>query len=555
MDTSNTVRWRKHLWLVFFGLFVFWYLLLYVHDWSSLHGLTPLALQDHINSIRNPNEMNDLSPNDDQSISSKRSDQIKAVEKEKSIEKIDQTPVGGKELESAKESKKGDVHRMPVGDEELESAKERKKGDVHRMPVGDEELESAKGREKVDVDRTPVGDKGREKHVSPIPSVGGKTFEKGKSSCSGRYIYVQDIPKKFNDDLIENCQSLNNWSNMCDYLVDMGLGQRMPSDKVFSNTGWFVTNQFSLEVIFHNRMKQYECLTNNSSKASVVFVPYYTGLDVARYLWGSKASKRDSGSIELFKWLREQPEWKPMSGRDHFLVVGRITWDFRRGIDEDWAWGSKLMLLPESQNMTILTIESSPWNSNDFAIPYPTYFHPSSDAGGFPMAEQDEEGEKASSVFCLQPQGDSFTRRSTFDSIMAGCIPVFFHPGSAYIQYLWHLPKNFNKYSVLIPENDVRVNKVSIEAELEKIPKAKVVAMREEAIKLIPKVIYADPRSRLETLEDAFDLTVKGVLERIEKLRGEMREVKNSSLVVEDECTWKYNFFGRLDNHEWDHFF
>ena len=42
---------------------------------------------------------------------------------------------------------------------------------------------------------------------------------------------------------------------------------------------------------------------------------------------------------------------------------------------------------------------------------------------------------------------------------------------------------------MLILENDVRANKVSIEAELEKIPKAKVMAMREEAIKLIPKVI------------------------------------------------------------------
>ncbi|CAK9147738.1 unnamed protein product [Ilex paraguariensis] len=60
-------------------------------------------------------------------------------------------------------------------------------------------------------------------------------------------------------------------------------------------------------------------------------------------------------------------------------VACRITWDFRRGINEDSGWGNKLMLFPEDKNMTILTIESSPWNSNDFAIPYPTYFHPSSD--------------------------------------------------------------------------------------------------------------------------------------------------------------------------------
>ncbi|KAK2641704.1 hypothetical protein Ddye_023467 [Dipteronia dyeriana] len=45
------------------------------------------------------------------------------------------------------------------------------------------------------------------------------------------------------------------------------------------------------------------------------------------------------------------------------------------------------------------------------------------------------------SVFCLLPPGDSFTRRSTFDSILAGCIPVFFHSGSAYAQYTWRQRK------------------------------------------------------------------------------------------------------------------
>ncbi|KAL6641034.1 hypothetical protein ACP70R_019215 [Stipagrostis hirtigluma subsp. patula] len=36
-----------------------------------------------------------------------------------------------------------------------------------------------------------------------------------------------------------------------------------------------------------------------------------------------------------------------------------------------------------------------------------------------------------SAEFCVQPSGDSSTRKSTFDAILAGCIPVFFHPKSA----------------------------------------------------------------------------------------------------------------------------
>ncbi|XAR60602.1 hypothetical protein NMG60_11034041 [Bertholletia excelsa] len=440
-----------------------------------------------------------------------------------------------------------------------------------------------------------------------------KEEEKPASACSDRYIYIHKIPREFNEELTEKCWLLNKWMNMCQYMDNMGLGQRLPGDRAFSKRGWFSTHQFSLEVIFHNRMKQYECLTDDSSKASAIFVPYYAGLDVARYLWGGyNASTRDSGSLELYKWLRDQPEWKAMSGSDHFLVAGRITWDFRRGVDEDSAWGNKLMILPESQNITMLTIESSPWNMNDFAIPYPTYFHPSKDAdvyqwqnrmrklkrrflfsfAGAPRPNMDgsirgeimrqcttsrrrclllectNSGNRnkclkpnylmrmfESSEFCLQPPGDSFTRRSTFDSIISGCIPVFFHPASAYVQYLWHLPRNFNKYSVLISEEDVRDKKVTIEEELMKIPRSRVVAMREEVIKLIPKVIYADPRSRLERIEDAFDLTVKGVLNRVERARREMRGGRNSSEKIDEEMSWKYNFYGSLQNNEWDHYF
>ena len=435
--------------------------------------------------------------------------------------------------------------------------------------------------------------------------------ESVSESCLGKYIYVHDIPSKFNKDLLKKCGSLSNWTDMCELASNFGLGPHLSNfEKVYSNTGWFATNQFLLEVIFHSRMKQYNCLTKNSSLASAIFVPYYAGLDVARYLWGSSISMRDSGSLEIAKWLREKPEWKKMWGRDHFMVAGRITWDFRRWTDKDSEWGTKLMLLPESKNMTMLAIESSPWNSNDFAIPYPTYFHPSKDievfqwqnrmrrqkrrilfsfAGGprpnlqnsirneiidqcraarrkCKLLECTSGPDKChkpvfvmkmfqGSVFCLQPPGDSLTRRSIFDSILAGCIPVFFHPGSAYVQYLWHLPKDYTKYSVLIPAFDIKKGKVSIERTLDNIPRQKVYDMREEVVKLIPRVIYADPGSRLETLEDAFDVAVKGVLERVETIRKDMREGKNTSFDYAEKVSWKYNLFGTVEEHEWDPFF
>ncbi|KAK6928941.1 Exostosin, GT47 domain [Dillenia turbinata] len=431
-------------------------------------------------------------------------------------------------------------------------------------------------------------------------------------SCHGKYIYMHNLPIQFNDYFIKNCKDMCcPFTFMCEYFSNLGLGSEIRNKKVLTKTGWFDTNQFALELIFHNRMKNYKCLTHNSSLASAIYVPFYAGLDIGRYLWNFNTSIRDTNTFQLIKWLRQQPEWKYMFGKDHFLVLGRISWDFVRHDDVDSAWGNKLMILPESKNMTFLSIESTAFTRNDFAIPYPTFFHPSRDKEVFdwqnrmrrlerknlfcfagaprPESKDSVRGEIIeqcqasrancklldcdwrpnsdcynpakimklfeSSNFCLQPPGDSYTRKSTFDSIVAGCIPVFFHPGSAYIQYIWHLPKNYSKYSVYIPEYLVREKNVSIEKVLLGISEKEVSRMREEVVRLIPKVIYSNPASRLETVEDAFDKAVKGVVERVEKRRRESREGKDSSMDFPEGASWKYYLTGTTGKHEWDRFF
>ncbi|KAF5200152.1 Xyloglucan galactosyltransferase katamari1-like protein [Thalictrum thalictroides] len=396
---------------------------------------------------------------------------------------------------------------------------------------------------------------------------------------------------------------------MCLALSNGGLGQEIDNSQgVFHRKGWYATDQFALDVIFHNRMKQYKCLTQNSSLASAIYVPFYAGFDIARHLMGFNISVRDATSHELLRWLTSRPEWKVLGGRDHFLAGGRITMDFRRMTDTDSDWGTNLLNTPEAKNMSTLLIESSPWRNNDFAIPYPTYFHPSSDEEVIQWQERMRKQEKPylfsfagaprphqsgsirsqiinqcqvsmkckllgcnkggmdkdichnpssimklfqDSVFCLQPAGDSSTRRSTFDSILAGCVPVFFHPASAYTQYTWHLPRNYTKYSVLIPEYEIKDGRANIEQILSRISVEEVRAMKEEVIKLIPKVIYADPRSRLETIEDAFDLAVKGVIQRV----NEARQISNVTCALPEYQNWKCSFFETEGIHDWNHFF
>ncbi|CAN6302328.1 unnamed protein product [Urochloa humidicola] len=440
-----------------------------------------------------------------------------------------------------------------------------------------------------------------------------KTAENKSDPCGGRYIYVHELPPRFNKDMLRDCEKLSVWTNMCRFMSNDGLGPPLSDEEgVFSSTGWYGTNQFSVDVIFGNRMKQYECLTKDSSIAAAVFVPFYAGFDIARYLWGYNISTRDAASLDLVDWLMKKPEWNVMGGRDHFLVAGRITWDFRRLTEQESDWGSKLLFLPAAKNMSMLVVESSPWNSNDFGIPYPTYFHPAKDADVFlwqdrmrslerpwlfsfagaprpgdPMSirgqlidqcrsssvckllECDLGESKChspstimkmfqSSLFCLQPQGDSYTRRSAFDSMLAGCIPVFFHPGSAYVQYTWHLPKNYTRYSVFIPEDDIRTRNASIEERLKSIHPDVVKNMREEVINLIPRVIYADPRSKLETLKDAFDVSIEAIINKVTKLRRDIIADREDKDFIE-ENSWKYSLLEdgqrTIGPHEWDPFF
>lgn len=439
-----------------------------------------------------------------------------------------------------------------------------------------------------------------------------RTIENKSDPCGGRYVYVHDLPSRFNEDMLKQCRSLSKWTNMCKFTTNAGLGPPLENTEgVFSDSGWYATNQFAVDVIFSNRMKQYECLTKDSSLAAAIFVPFYAGFDIARYLWGYNISMRDAASLDLVDWLQKRPEWGVMGGKDHFLVAGRITWDFRRLSEEETDWGSKLLFLPAAKNMSMLVVESSPWNANDFAIPYPTYFHPSKDAevfawqdrmlsldrkwlfsfAGAPRPDNPKSirgqiidqcknsnvgkllecdlGESKchspsslmqmfqSSVFCLQPQGDSYTRRSAFDSMLAGCIPVFFHPGSAYAQYTWHLPKNYTKYSVFIPEDDLRKKNISIEERLSQIPQDQVKMMREEVINLIPRLIYADPRSKLESHKDAFDVSVQAIIDKVTRLRKDIIEGRTNDDFIE-ELSWKYALLDEgeyVGVHEWDPFF
>ncbi|EFJ20708.1 galactosyltransferase-like protein [Selaginella moellendorffii] len=404
----------------------------------------------------------------------------------------------------------------------------------------------------------------------------------GKNSsvdgCKGKRVFVYNLPSEFNSQLLERCNSgIVNWLNFCDHVSNDGFGQPVPQEfEPLLGKGWYKTDSYMLEVIFHRRMASYECLTDDPARANAFYVPYYAGLDALHYLYNPGANKSLHGA-GVAEWLERNAarkfwdEEQGGGGRDHFMVMGRTAWDFGAGSNPDLdRWGTPILASPKFSSMSVLFVEKNPWDPRrrQHAVPYPTAFHPGSRGelgdwiarvrgsrrsylfafAGAPRPSQEASirsllldqcvgdasarckfvdcGERRcghdpapiaaaflSADFCLQPRGDSATRRSVFDAIVAGCIPVFFHEDSAYSQYTWHLPDDPRGYSVFVREEEIKGGNVSISEVLGRFPREEVAAMRARLLEMAPRLIYARGGGSDRLEGDAFDVAIQRVLE------------------------------------------
>ncbi|KAK1378272.1 putative xyloglucan galactosyltransferase GT19 [Heracleum sosnowskyi] len=404
-----------------------------------------------------------------------------------------------------------------------------------------------------------------------------------ETECKDRWIYIRKLPSRFNLDLLTNCSEYYTFDNFCPYISNHGLGLKTHNN----SHSWFRTDPRMLELIFHRRILEYQCLTTDPTVATAVFLPYYTGIDSLKYLYGSEQNTSFQHGLDLYHYIRhlDSPEiWERHHGHDHFLVMARPAWDFCQPLSNDPPiWGTSFLELPEFYNVTALTYESRAYPYQEMAIPYPTSFHPPKlalfdswvsrvrrsrrdtlmlFAGGGGLSANPNvrrsirlecenitlsnktQGRYSNlcqfvdcsngicehdpirfmkpmlqASFCLQPPSDTPTRRSTFDSIIAGCIPVFFEKMSAKAQYGWHLPEDeYEEFSVFIPKDEVVFKGLKILDVLTSIPRAEVRRMREKVLKMLPRVIYRKHGSSLgmSEKEDAFDIAIKGTLQRIQ---------------------------------------
>ncbi|CAN6288829.1 unnamed protein product [Urochloa humidicola] len=380
----------------------------------------------------------------------------------------------------------------------------------------------------------------------------------------------------------------------CESLANHGLGPRTHP----RSRSWYRTDARLLEPFFHRRILERGCLADDPARADAVFVPYYAALDALPYVLDPAlldASARHGAELADFL-ARDQPRiLSRRQGHDHFLVVSGSAWDYAQPPDtEPRLWGTtSLLRLPELANVTFLTVESRIWPWQDHAIPHPTSFHPATlphlrawlararrsrratlmlftggvsrpsrpNIRGSILAEcanrtdacavVDCSGGKCShdpgrymramlgAKFCLEPPGDTPTRRSTFDAIIAGCVPVFFEDLAARRQYGWHLPPaRFDDFSVHIPKEAVVFGGVGIADTLEAVPEAEVRRMRKRVLEMAPRVLYRRHGSAAELREagkDAVDLAVDGVLRRIRTRTRAQEEGRPESIYTTED--------------------
>jgi xyloglucan galactosyltransferase MUR3 len=394
--------------------------------------------------------------------------------------------------------------------------------------------------------------------------------------------YIYDLPDRLNKALLNNCTKLDPWLNKCPYIENDGLGQPLYKKSIWHKThlSWYNTYQFSADMIFHARAVNHPCRTYNLSDAFMFYIPFYPSLYAPSFFLEMNFTRRDAMGVDLVDYLSSFPTFQRHGGHDHFLVSGIMVQDLVRkpAIRDAKSYRSnKLLDLPKLSNVSVLIIERKQLHKykNHFGIPYPSYFHPRSKAemiswqnevrrskrthlfsfvGGARQKGHISEiyrtavidqckrskkcllvfckywvsawnaadeilGAMKKSRFCLQPPGDTATRRSVFDSILAGCVPVFFTELMAYSQYEWYIPENREDWSVFIRPEQL----FQIENLLSRIPEKEVQRMREAVIAMIPQVTYAYPSPSATQAEigfhDAVDTALIELTKRVQRIK------------------------------------
>lgn len=121
------------------------------------------------------------------------------------------------------------------------------------------------------------------------------------------------------------------------------------------------------------------------------------------------------------------------------------------------------------------------------------------------------------SVFCLEPPGDSPTRKSFYDAVISGCIPVLLSNSRFKVKYPFDDVIDYGKFTVSFPEKAIQSQEIHVVDALKNINQT-VISEKQEYMKSILKYLqYSYPLSQDNEDNDAMSLLLRSISSEVRK--------------------------------------
>lgn len=378
--------------------------------------------------------------------------------------------------------------------------------------------------------------------------------------------YIYELPANFNDNLT-NCEFLQPF--MCDADLQFhGMGLERFRTGEDGELSFRDTSQFSLAVIIHNKLKTNRLRTWHPDEADIFYIPVYFALldlcnnnqpitrnemSIVRELL-STSSHFVNGKVHistlalLYVWMPGDLYLYDIAKNITFITMESIYREEQGPLRSEIVspYPSYGHFLPSQERV----LNTKPITARNIFILLPVgnrnassereilkqQFYVNTDLPYDKFMEtsrhhkykmllyytnacsQDSTRNTVlwlqNSVFCLQPAGDTETRKSVYDSILCGCIPVIItnmpnpYPFQTFIDY-W-------KFSVMIPFSVIADQHENIYDILSDIPPEEVQSLQNNLQQIAQYMQYSIPSEKQTVENDALQLIFMELSDRFQ---------------------------------------
>ncbi|CAG2219131.1 MUR3 [Mytilus edulis] len=380
--------------------------------------------------------------------------------------------------------------------------------------------------------------------------------------------YIYELPRSLNKDILEYCHNYldRNCFNFSLYGMGREIVSNRFTDGSISICG---TNQFNLEPIIHEKLKRNPLRTRNPEKADLFYVPAYIGLlcicqndkaskmvqTLKDFLTNSSYFSTGKPHFSTASKIEKEMEssncpylFQSFTNKITYITIEKQKMSY--GLDTVWPYSimhkNSIIVAPypsygHFQQSKEIDLSTVPIHDRDVFILLPAGEHPSSHQrlkimnqfdiktklpySRFKMChvnrtntmvlfytkECDYSISKSlftwmqHSVFCLQPPGDSPSRKSFYDSIISGCIPVILtvdgHNPYAFQEFL-----DYSTFTISIEVDKILEEGHNIYNLLQDVSTIQIQTMHEKIRKIAKYMQYSIPSHKRERENDALQL-------------------------------------------------